>query len=92
MEDPIVETVDLGKVCDIKESKRIIITNCNSLLGYSVFEHMRNDHIAINDPEVKPHRFLGTLNHTVCNGTVNSCPSESIKVLDSTEKPKTFTK
>jgi len=92
MEDPIVETVDIAKVCEMNESKRIVITNCNSLLGYNLFENMRNDHIAINNPELTPHRFLGTLNNTACNGTVNACPSDSIKVLNSTEKPKTFTK
>lgn len=38
---------DLPKVCTIEENKRILITNVNGLLGHSLFESMRNDHITI---------------------------------------------
>jgi hypothetical protein len=36
------------KVCDLKENKRILITSINGLLGHSLFETMRNDHVTIN--------------------------------------------
>lgn len=35
------------KVCELKTNKRILITNVNGLLGHSLFESMRNDHITI---------------------------------------------
>lgn len=38
---------DCKKVCDLETNKRILITNVNGLLGHSLFESMRNDHIAI---------------------------------------------
>jgi len=44
----------------LEQGKRIMITGINSLIGHSLFEEMRNDHIAIHSGE-KPHRFLGTL-------------------------------
>lgn len=36
------------KVCDMKVNKRILITNINGTLGHSLFELMRNDHIAVH--------------------------------------------
>jgi hypothetical protein len=39
----------------------------------------------------KPHRFIGTVNHSNAGGMVTPTPSESIKVID-LAKPKTFTK
>jgi hypothetical protein len=77
----------------LKDSKRILVTNINNLLGQSLFEQIRNDHILIDDPSgAVPHRFLGTLNKIPAAGLVNKSPSDSIKILDFTEKPKTFKK
>jgi len=54
---------------------------------------MRNDHITIHlDAERKPHRFLGTLNKQNSVGMVTPSPSDTIKIIDSVEKPKTFMK
>lgn len=39
---------DVQKVCNLQENKRILITNVNGLLGHSLFESMRNDHITIS--------------------------------------------
>lgn len=65
----------------------------NGLLGHSLFERMRNDHIAIHsEGEESAHRFLGTLNATPTGGMLNACPSEAIKVLEPSKKPKTFCK
>lgn len=86
-------TETASKVADYKESKRILITNVNGLLGHSLFETMRNDHITIHsNGEKTPHRFLGTFNNSSAGGIVNPSPSDSIKLLDSKSKPKTFTK
>ena len=80
-------------LCNLGESKRILITNINNLLGQSLFEQIRNDHILIDDASgAAPHRFLGTLNTAPASGLVNKSPSESIKILDFAEKPKTFKK
>ena len=81
------------RVCDLKENKRILITNVNGLLGHSLFERMRNDHIAIHsEGEESAHRFLGTLNTNPTGGMLNACPSAAIKVLEPAKKPKTFCK
>ena len=55
---------------------------------------MRNDHLLIDceKADQAPHRFVGTLNNTPAGGLVNPSPSESIKILDSKSKPKTFAK
>ena len=81
------------KVCDLKENKRILITNVNGLLGHSLFELMRNDHIAIHSGGTETaHRFLGTLNTSPAGGMVNAAPSDAIKILDAQAKPNTFIK
>ena len=80
---------DLQKVCNVEENKRILITNVNGLLGHSLFESMRNDHITITQEGKQPHRFLGTMNGSNA-GTPS--PSETIKLLDSKAKKKTFIK
>lgn len=65
----------------------------NGLLGHSLFESMRNDHIAIKDEGKKqPHRFLGTINTNNPGGMVTPSPSETIKILDSKNKVNTFSK
>ena len=62
----------------------------NGLLGHSLFESMRNDHITIYSNEnEQPHRFIGTLN---ASNSGTPSPSETIKILDSKAKPKTFIK
>jgi nucleoside-diphosphate-sugar epimerase len=53
---------------------------------------MRNDHIAIHLDDKKPHRFVGTLNTSNAGGIVTPAPSDSIKIINSAEKPKTFAK
>jgi len=40
---------------------RIFISGVNSLIGHSLFEELRNDHIAIHTGET-PHKFLGSIN------------------------------
>jgi hypothetical protein len=42
---------------------RVFLSGANSLLGHSVFEELRNDHIAIqNDSQEEAHRFYVTVN------------------------------
>jgi hypothetical protein len=84
----------MAKVCDLKQNKRIFITSINGLLGHSLFESMRNDHVTINlNNGQKPHRFLGTLNPKPSGGMITPPPSETaVKIIDSKSKPKTFTK
>jgi hypothetical protein len=52
---------DNTKICNMSENKRILITSINGLLGHSLFEQMRNDHVCIENGK-EPHRFIGTLN------------------------------
>ena len=82
------------KTCDLDKNKRIFITNVNGLLGHSLFELMRNDYIKIksDDPEDKPHRFVGTLNEAQPGEVETKSPAECIKIIDSKAKPKTFSK
>jgi len=42
------------------ERKRILITGCNSLVGQSLFQQMRNDDVMIKTGG-KAHEFLGTV-------------------------------
>ena len=67
-----------NKVCDLQDSKRILITNINGLLGYSLFESMRNDYKLVQEAGngQEPHRFLGTVNTTPAAGIINPSPSE----------------
>ena len=83
-----------NRVSKLESSKRILITNINGLLGYNLFEHMRNDYQLIKNAESgqQPHRFLGTLNTNPASGIVNPSPSDAIKILDSGNKPNTFVK
>jgi hypothetical protein len=43
------------------KSKRYFISGVNSLLGHSLFEELRNDHIAIHTGAV-PNKFVATIN------------------------------
>ena len=70
-----------------KERKRILVTGVNSLVGHSLFEQMRNDHLHIHSGK-KPHKFAGTMIESD-KDTVPS-PATSIKCLDCKKKPKTF--
>lgn len=45
----------------IGKGHRIFINGINSLIGHSLFEELRNDHIAIHTGET-PNRFFGTIN------------------------------
>ena len=42
--DPSTVPPASQKVCNLADSKRILITNINGLIGYSLFESMRNDY------------------------------------------------
>lgn len=42
------------------KGQRIFINSINSLIGHSIFEELRNDHIAIHTGEA-PHKFFGTI-------------------------------
>lgn len=46
---------------NLGKGHRIFINGINSLIGHSIFEELRNDHIAIHTGET-PHRFFGTIN------------------------------
>jgi len=59
------------------------------LIGHSLFEELRNDHIAIHTGET-PHKFFGTINQK--DKETIPVPSQSIKVLNSKSKPRTFKK
>ena len=51
------------KVNQKKPGMRVFLSGANSLLGHSVFEELRNDHIAIqNDSQEEAHRFYVTVN------------------------------
>lgn len=90
---PTTDNVDRKLVCSLKQNKRIFISNVNGLLGHSLFELMRNDHIAIkSEGQQTAHRFLGTLNSVPAGGMVTPSPSDTIKIVDSQAKPKTFVK
>ena len=72
-----------------KDRKRILLTGCNSLVGHSLFDQMRNDDLMVKTGG-KPHEFLGTLVQK--DAEFVPTPSSSIHILDSKNKPKTFTK
>ncbi len=72
-----------------QKGKRIFISGVNSLLGHSLFEELRNDHIAIHTGET-PNKFLGTLNFR--DEKTIPVPSQTIKILSSKMKPRTFKK
>lgn len=61
----------------------------NSLLGHSLFEELRNDHIAIHTGDIA-NKFFGTINEK--DSSIVPVPSSSIKVLDYKTKPRTFKK
>lgn len=65
------------------------MSGINSLLGHSLFEELRNDHIAIHTGET-PHKFYGTVNEK--DKDTVPIPSDSIKILSSKNKPRTFKK
>ena len=68
---------------------RILLTGCNSLVGQSFFQDMRNDDIMIKTGG-KAHEFLGTL--VKRDAEYVPSPSESIIMLDNQKAPKTFAK
>lgn len=72
-----------------RERKRILLTGCNSLVGHSLFQQMRNDDIMVKTGG-KAHEFLGTLVQR--DADFVPVPSESINLLNMKSKPKTFTK
>ena len=61
--NPVATTTIQDQAKVIKPSQRIFISGANSLLGHSLFEELRNDHIAIMpDAEELENRFYVTLN------------------------------
>ena len=66
---------------------RVFISGVNSLVGHSLFEELRNDHLAIHSGEA-PRRFFGSLNEQ----EPVAAPSQTIKLLNCKTKPKTFAK
>ncbi len=75
-----------------KPSLRYFLSGANSLLGHSLFEELRNDHIAIQaDSQEEAHRFYVTVNQKDANSI--ALPSATaMKVLNSRTKPRTFKK
>lgn len=65
-------------------SKQIFIQGVNSLVGYTLFEYLRNDDVAITIDAI-PNRFTGSL---LNNGSPN--PSPTIKSVNMKKKPKGF--
>lgn len=86
-------TVHFDKTADNASKRppaqRIFLSGCNSLIGHSLFEELRNDHIAIHDESQVAHKFFGTLNR---NDEETPAPSASVKLLDSKKKPRNFKK
>jgi hypothetical protein len=78
---------DVTKKKSTKDRKRIMITGVNSLVGHSLFEQMRNDHLHIHSGK-KPHKFAGSL--IQADKDTVPVPSSSIKTLDFKKKPKSF--
>lgn len=84
-------SIEESKINGKKPAMRVFLSGANSLLGHSVFEELRNDHIAIqNDSQEEEHRFYVTVNQKDVN-TI-ALPSTSMKILNSRSKPKTFKK
>ena len=80
-----------SKVNGKKPGMRVFLSGANSQLGHSIFEELRNDHIAIqNDSQEEAHRFYVTVNQKDVNSI--ALPSSSMKILNSRSKPKTFKK
>ena len=74
-----------------KPAMRVFISGANSLLGHSLFEELRNDHIAIQpDSKEEEHKFYVTLNQRDAGSL--ALPSKSMKVLNPRTKPKNFKK
>ncbi len=71
------------------KGQRVFISGVNSLVGHSLFEELRNDHIAIHTGET-PHKFFGTVNAREAESV--PVPSGSIKILNCKSKPRTFRK
>ena len=87
----VSKMIEENAMCNVKSPKRFLLTGVNSLLGQSLFEQLRNDHMCVEQNET-PHRFLGTLNKVPAGGLVSPSPSAAIKIVDHKEKPKTFVK
>lgn len=83
------DSLSIGRPKDKKSYKRIFITGANSLVGHSLFEQMRNDHIVLHTG-AKAHRFVSTV--VKKDEASTPMPSDSIRILDVWKKPKTFTK
>ena len=67
-------------------SRRFFISGINSLVGYTLFEFLRNDDVAIvNDQQ--PNKFVGSM---LDNGSPN--PSPTVKILSLQKKPRAFQK
>lgn len=63
----------------------------NSLIGHSIFEELRNDHLAIHTGE-PANIFYATVNRHQLGDEELSLHTESIKYLDFHRKPRAFKK
>lgn len=92
---PLVEEVKTDDVKKVKaprperERKQIFLTGCNSLVGHSLFQQMRNDDVMIKTGG-KPHQFIGTL--VQADAQLVPAPNSSIILLNAKKQPKSFTK
>jgi hypothetical protein len=73
------QTLAVSDQAPVYKRLRILITGCNSLVGHSLFQDLRNDDVMINTVK-KPHEFLGTLVKRDANFV--PVPSETIICLD----------
>eukprot|EP00347_Sterkiella_histriomuscorum_P003365 403364574 len=83
---------DTGIFSTLITGKKIYINGINTLVGHSIFEELRNDHIAIHTGEV-PNIFYASINkkQQSCD-RVPVTPTETIKILDFQNKPRSFKK
>ena len=59
---PSYEHIEASNILEVGgKNKRFFVSGVNSLLGHSLFEELRNDHIAIHTGGV-PNKFFGTIN------------------------------
>jgi hypothetical protein len=80
-----------GAASQKQKGKRIFISSANSLLGHSLFDELRNDHIAIQrDATEESHKFFASLNPK--EAATVPLPSSTIRVLNHRTKPKMFKK
>ncbi|CDW80676.1 dpy-30 motif family protein [Stylonychia lemnae] len=64
----------------------------NTLIGHSVFEEIRNDHITIYSGE-QSNMFYGTINQKqIASDSIPFAPTNTIRIIDYQNKPRSFKK